>query len=412
MTDVVMPQMGESIVEGTLTKWLQEARRARGAGRAAVRDFDRQGRHGNSVARRRNAGGDPGGGREDGRDQYGGRRGSMRAAATARAPRAPAKPQRQRRLLRRRLQPPPARPPRSAAPSLAPRNRRAGSSARRLPLPTLTRTSRRSRRAAFAAGAEDGAREQYRSEPGERHRRGRAHHQAGSSRRIWRSGRLRPPRQQRRRRRACAARCAAAATGSSACRPTCRRPRRRPAKVRVEPMSTMRQKIAEHMVMSKRTSAHVTTIHKVDMTKVAKVRDRQKADFQARYGLSLTYLPFVVRAAVEALRTLSHRERIHRRHQHPLSQRNQYRHCRGAGERPDRAGDPQRRREERAGAAARHRGSGGARAVAAAQARRSAGRHVLHHQFRQLRQRRRDAGHQPAAGGDSGSGRGGERRRW
>jgi len=75
-----------------------------------------------------------------------------------------------------------------------------------------------------------------------------------------------------------------------------------PAKVRVEPMSTMRQKIAEHMVMSKRTSAHVTTIHKVDMTKVAKVRERLKADFQTRYGLSLTYLPFVVRAAVEGLR--------------------------------------------------------------------------------------------------------------
>ena len=75
------------------------------------------------------------------------------------------------------------------------------------------------------------------------------------------------------------------------------------AKVRVEPMSTMRQKIAEHMVMSKRTSAHVTTIHRVDMTKVAKMRERQKADFQARYGMALTYLPFVVRAAVEALRT-------------------------------------------------------------------------------------------------------------
>jgi 2-oxoglutarate dehydrogenase E2 component (dihydrolipoamide succinyltransferase) len=75
------------------------------------------------------------------------------------------------------------------------------------------------------------------------------------------------------------------------------------AKVRVEPMSMMRQKIAEHMVMSKRTSAHVTTIHRVDMTKVAKMRARQKEDFQTRYGISLTFLPFVVRAAVEALRT-------------------------------------------------------------------------------------------------------------
>jgi 2-oxoglutarate dehydrogenase E2 component (dihydrolipoamide succinyltransferase) len=67
-------------------------------------------------------------------------------------------------------------------------------------------------------------------------------------------------------------------------------------------MSTMRMKIAEHMVASKRTSAHVTTVHRVDMTKVARMRERHKADFQARYGISLTYLPFVVRAAVEALR--------------------------------------------------------------------------------------------------------------
>jgi 2-oxoglutarate dehydrogenase E2 component (dihydrolipoamide succinyltransferase) len=74
------------------------------------------------------------------------------------------------------------------------------------------------------------------------------------------------------------------------------------AKTRIEPMSTMRLKIAEHMVMSKRTSAHVTTIHKVDMTKVAKLRERHKAAFQAQYGFSLTFLPFVTRAAVVALR--------------------------------------------------------------------------------------------------------------
>ena len=67
-------------------------------------------------------------------------------------------------------------------------------------------------------------------------------------------------------------------------------------------MSPMRVKIAEHMVMSKRTSAHVTTIHKVDMTRVEKTRQAHKADFQARYGISLTYLPFITRASVEALR--------------------------------------------------------------------------------------------------------------
>jgi pyruvate dehydrogenase E2 component (dihydrolipoamide acetyltransferase) len=71
---------------------------------------------------------------------------------------------------------------------------------------------------------------------------------------------------------------------------------------RIEPMSNMRQKIAEHMVFSKHTSAHVTTVHKVDMTRVAKMRDRVKAQFQAQYGFSLTFLPFVIRAATSALR--------------------------------------------------------------------------------------------------------------
>ena len=79
-------------------------------------------------------------------------------------------------------------------------------------------------------------------------------------------------------------------------------PRAEAPKARVEPMSIMRQKIAEHMVLSKRTSAHVTTVHRVDMTRIAKLRDRQKAEFQARYGFALTYLPFVARAAAEALR--------------------------------------------------------------------------------------------------------------
>ncbi|HEV8145193.1 MAG TPA: dihydrolipoamide acetyltransferase family protein, partial [Bryobacteraceae bacterium] len=71
---------------------------------------------------------------------------------------------------------------------------------------------------------------------------------------------------------------------------------------RVEPMSIMRQKIAEHMVFSKHTSAHVTTVHKVDMTKVAKLRDKIKGNFQTQYGFSLTFLPFVLRATCAALR--------------------------------------------------------------------------------------------------------------
>jgi 2-oxoglutarate dehydrogenase E2 component (dihydrolipoamide succinyltransferase) len=72
--------------------------------------------------------------------------------------------------------------------------------------------------------------------------------------------------------------------------------------LRVEPMSNMRLKIAEHMVFSKHTSAHVTTVHKADMTKIAKLRDKLKGQFQAQYGFGLTFLPFVMRAATAALR--------------------------------------------------------------------------------------------------------------
>jgi 2-oxoglutarate dehydrogenase E2 component (dihydrolipoamide succinyltransferase) len=79
-------------------------------------------------------------------------------------------------------------------------------------------------------------------------------------------------------------------------------PRAEAPRVRVEAMSVMRAKIAEHMIMSKRTSAHVTTVHKTDMTKIAKMRERHKAEFQQRYGYSLTFLPFVIAAAVEGIR--------------------------------------------------------------------------------------------------------------
>jgi 2-oxoglutarate dehydrogenase E2 component (dihydrolipoamide succinyltransferase) len=91
--------------------------------------------------------------------------------------------------------------------------------------------------------------------------------------------------------------------------PPPREPSREPAPLagaapalRVEPMSNMRLKIAEHMVFSKHTSAHVTTVHKADMTKIAKLRDKLKGQFQAQYGFGLTFLPFVMRAATAALR--------------------------------------------------------------------------------------------------------------
>jgi len=70
----------------------------------------------------------------------------------------------------------------------------------------------------------------------------------------------------------------------------------------VQPMSTMRQRIAEHMVASKRVSAHVYSVDEIDMTKVAALRARAKEEFERRYGTKLTFMPFFVKAAVAGLR--------------------------------------------------------------------------------------------------------------
>ncbi|MGH9431813.1 MAG: dihydrolipoamide acetyltransferase family protein [Terriglobia bacterium] len=70
----------------------------------------------------------------------------------------------------------------------------------------------------------------------------------------------------------------------------------------VIPMTAMRRQIAEHMVMSKHTSAHVATMFEVEMTRVAEVMSRNAAEFERRNGIKLTYTPFFIRAAVEALK--------------------------------------------------------------------------------------------------------------
>ena len=70
----------------------------------------------------------------------------------------------------------------------------------------------------------------------------------------------------------------------------------------VEVMSVMRKKIAEHMVMSKRTSAHVHGVFEVDMSRIVRLRDKQKDRFQQATGLKLTFTPFFVRAVAHALR--------------------------------------------------------------------------------------------------------------
>ena len=71
---------------------------------------------------------------------------------------------------------------------------------------------------------------------------------------------------------------------------------------RVEPMSVMRKKIAEHMTFSKQTSAHVTSVYEFDVTNVAKFRNKNKAEFQTRYGTKLSYMPFIFQAVTQALR--------------------------------------------------------------------------------------------------------------
>ena len=69
---------------------------------------------------------------------------------------------------------------------------------------------------------------------------------------------------------------------------------------RVEPMSVVRRKIAEHMVMSRRTSAHVHTVFDVNFSHVARIRDSRKAEYAAA-GIKLTHLAFIAKAVVDAV---------------------------------------------------------------------------------------------------------------
>ncbi|HZP48393.1 MAG TPA: 2-oxoglutarate dehydrogenase, E2 component, dihydrolipoamide succinyltransferase [Vicinamibacterales bacterium] len=94
---------------------------------------------------------------------------------------------------------------------------------------------------------------------------------------------------------------AAPPTGSSA-------PTHAPAPARhagdaVEKMSVMRKRIAEHMIASRRTSAHVHSVFEVNFARVDKIRHARKAEFE-QAGAKLTYLSFIIKAAVDALRQM------------------------------------------------------------------------------------------------------------
>jgi 2-oxoglutarate dehydrogenase E2 component (dihydrolipoamide succinyltransferase) len=70
----------------------------------------------------------------------------------------------------------------------------------------------------------------------------------------------------------------------------------------VEPMSRIRALTAEHMSLSRRTNAHVTSFFEVDLTRVARIRAKLRADFEKQSGEKLTYLPFILTAVTAALK--------------------------------------------------------------------------------------------------------------
>ena len=74
----------------------------------------------------------------------------------------------------------------------------------------------------------------------------------------------------------------------------------------IVPLSNIRKRTAEHMVMSKQASPHVLTAMEVDYERIEQVRSRHKAAWKAEEGFSLTYLPFIARAVADALREFPH----------------------------------------------------------------------------------------------------------
>ena len=70
----------------------------------------------------------------------------------------------------------------------------------------------------------------------------------------------------------------------------------------VEPMSRIRALTAEHMTLSRRTNAHVTSFFEIDLTRVGRIRQRMRAQFESDTGQKLTYLPFIISTVVESLK--------------------------------------------------------------------------------------------------------------
>jgi 2-oxoglutarate dehydrogenase E2 component (dihydrolipoamide succinyltransferase) len=71
---------------------------------------------------------------------------------------------------------------------------------------------------------------------------------------------------------------------------------------RVEPMSKIRALTSEHMVAARRSAAHVTSFFEIDLTRVGRIRQRMRAQFESETGQKLTYLPFIISQVVESLK--------------------------------------------------------------------------------------------------------------
>ena len=95
---------------------------------------------------------------------------------------------------------------------------------------------------------------------------------------------------------------APAAPAASAPAPAAKPAAPQPQPGELVPMTKMRSIIAQRMVESKRTSPHVHTVFKVDMTRIVKLREKEKSKYEQRNGVKLTYMPFITRAAIVALR--------------------------------------------------------------------------------------------------------------
>lgn len=73
-------------------------------------------------------------------------------------------------------------------------------------------------------------------------------------------------------------------------------------RVQIVPMTPIRRKTAEHMVLSKRISAHVSTVFEMELTRIDQLRKKYRQQYEERNGIKLTYLPFILKAVVDALK--------------------------------------------------------------------------------------------------------------